>query len=221
MPPFLCLLFHDLAVAAVAIALYRCATSKRRSMPGFLQASGYDGTTRIDLGNGYWADVKNCLPAEEMAYVENMMGAGKQRIDVSNGGRQFAELDIRSSWNEMVVQSLVAWNIDEEDGRTIWPLDAGGRFAGRGGENPFPPGCPRRLSVARLPDPVFKQIWQECDTLNSPRTGAEAASFPGEDERGDPDGDAGASGAGPVPGGAGAVAELRADQGSGEAQAAP
>lgn len=208
-------------VAAVAIALYRLLTAKRRAMPGFLEASGYDGTKKIDLGNGYWAEVKNCLTATEMAFVENTMGAGKQRIDVSNGGRQFAELDIRSSWTEMVVQSLVSWNIDETDGETLWPLGAGEKFAGRGGENPYPPGCPRRLSVARLPDPVFKAIWQECDTLNSPRTGAEAASFPEQDVSGDPDGDGGASGPGPVPGGAGAMAELRADQGGGEAPPAP
>lgn len=189
-------------------------------MPGFLQASGYDGTEKIDLGNGYWAEVKKCLTAEEMTFVENVMGAGRQRIDVSNGGRQFAELDLRASWTEMVVQSLVAWNIDEEDG-TLWPLDAGGKFAGRGDQNPFPPGCPRRRSLARLPDPYFKAIWQRCDQLNTPRTGAEAASFPKPDVSGDPDGDGGAAGPGPVPGGEGAVAELRADEGGGEAPAAP
>lgn len=219
--PFPWLALHDLAVAVLAIALYRYLTVKRSSMPGFLQASGYDGTEKIDLGNGYWAEVKRCLSAEEMAFVENTMGAGKQRIDVSNGGRQFAELDIRASWTEMVVQSLAGWNLDEDDGRTTWPLDAGGRFAGRGGENPYPPGCPRRLSVARLPDPVFKQIWAKCDELNSPRQGREAAGFPGEDERGDPDGDGGAAGPGPVPGGAHAMAELRAYEGAGEVQAAP
>ena len=189
-------------------------------MPGFLQASGYDGTEKIDLGEGYWAEVKKCLSAEEMAFVENTMGAGKQRIDVSNGGRQFAELDIRSSWNEMVVQSLAGWNVDDPDG-TVWPLGAGGKFAGRGGENPYPPGCPRRLSVARLPDPVFKQIWAKCDELNSPRTGREAADFPDPDELGDQDGDTGATGPGAVPGGEGAMEGPRADQGGGEAASAP
>lgn len=189
-------------------------------MPGFLQASGYDGTEKIPLGNGYWAEVKKCLSAEEMTFVENVMGAGRQKIDVSNGGRQFAELDLRASWTEMVVQSLVAWNIDDPDG-TPWSLDAGGKFAGRGGENPYPPNCPRRHSIARLPDPTFKAIWQKCDELNSPRSGREAADFPEPDERGDQDGDAGAAGPGPVPGGEGAVDQLRDDQGGGEAPAAP
>lgn len=210
--PSLWPLLHDLVTAVLAIALYRSLTAKRRSMPGFLQASGYDGTEKIDLGNGYWAEVKRCLSAEEMAFVENTMGAGRQRIDVSNGGRQFAELDIRSSWTEMVVQSLASWNVDDPDG-TVWPLDAGGKFSGRGGENPYPPGCPRRVSVARLPDPVFKVIWAKCDELNAPRTGREAADFPGQDERGDQDGDTGASDPAAVPDGAGVLEGTGAEAG--------
>jgi hypothetical protein len=190
-------------------------------MPGFLEASGYTGTETIDLGNGYHAEVKKCLSAAEMTYVENTLGAGKQKIDVSNGGRQFAELDLRASWTEMVVQSLVSWNLDEDDGHTPWPLDAGGKFAGRGGENPYPPGCPRRQSVARLPDPVFKVIWQKCDELNSPKRGAEAASFPEQDERGDPDGDTGAAGPAAVPDRAGVLAAAGVDEGDGAGAPAP
>jgi hypothetical protein len=217
----LCLLFHDLVVAAVAITIYRTATARRRTMPGFLEESGYDGEDEIDLGRGYWARVKRCLSAEEMAYVQEAMGAGKQKVDVSNGGRQFAELNISASWHEMVVQSLISWNITESDGHTIWPLDAGGKFAGRDSQNPYPPNCPRRQSVRRLPDPTFKQIWERCDQLNSPKRGAEAASFPESDERGDQDGDGGTAGPAAVPDGADPLAELRADQEAGETPAAP
>lgn len=190
-------------------------------MPGFLDDSGYSGTTKIDLGHGYWAEVKNCLSAEEMALVEGVLGAGKQKVDMLGGQRQFAEMDIRASWNELVVQSLAGWNLTEPDGRTVWPLDAGGKFAGRGGENPYPPGCPRRQSVARLPDPAFKLIWQECDELNSPRKGADAVSFPDEPVGGGPDGGAGAAGPAADAVGAGDVAEVRADQGGSEAPPAP
>jgi hypothetical protein len=223
-PGSLGLLLHDLVVAAVAITLYHHATKRRSaSMSGFLEASGYYGEEEIDLGNGYWVKVKKCLSSEEMGFVEDTLGAGRQKIDVSNGGRQFAELDLRASWREMVVQSLASWNIDGDPWPkgTIWPLDAGARFAGRGGENPYPAGCPRRQAVAALPDPVFKQVWQKCDQLNSPQRGSEAASFPDQDERRDPDGDTGAAGAAPVPPGEGPVAELRDDQGGGKAPAAP
>lgn len=165
-------------------------------MPGFLSASGYEGDETIDLGNGYWVKVKRCLSAAEMTRVENTMGAGRQRIDVSGGGRQFTELDIRGSWTEMVVESLVAWNIDDEDG-TVWSLEPE--------KGPYSPGCVRRQSVARLPDPVFKLIWQRCDELNAPRKGPEAASFPEQAVGGDPDGDAGAAGPVEVPDGTGVL----------------
>lgn len=170
-------------------------------MPGFLDASGYGGTTRIDLGGGYWCDVKNSLSVAEKAHVDECMGS-RQKVDVG-GQRQFAELDIGASRREMVVQSLVEWNLDDEDG-TVWPLDAGGKFAGRRG-NQYPPGCPRRLSVERLPGPVFDQVWGVCDGLDSPRQGREAADFPGQAERGDPDGDGGAAGPAEVPDRAGVL----------------
>lgn len=195
-------ILHDLVVAAVAIALYRTCTTKRRSMPGFLDATGYGGTTKIELGGGYWAEVKNCLSTAEKEWVDNLLG-GKQKVDVSVQ-RQYADLDIGGSRTEMVVQSLVAWNIDDPDG-TVWPLDAGGKFAGRDGQNPYPPNCPRRQSVARLPAPVKDQIWAKCDELDNPRQGREAADFPDPDVGGDPDGDAGAASAPPVPDGTGDV----------------
>lgn len=185
---------------------------------GFLAA--YEGTERIDLGRGFWADVKKCLSTAEMGHVEATMGSGRQKVDVSNGGRQFAELDIRASWLELVVQSLVEWNLTEDDDRTVWPLDAGSHPV-KPGDNPYPRGCPRRRSVNRLPDPVFKQIWKVCDELNSPQQGAEAASFPEQDELGDPDGDAGASDPGAVPDRTGAVAAVRADEGDGGSAPAP
>lgn len=201
-PPSVWLILHDIVIAVLAIALYRLLTAKRRSMPGFLDDTGYGGTTKVDLGKGYWAEVKNCLSTAEKEWVDNLLG-GKQKVDVGPQ-RQFAELDIGGSRIEMVVQSLVDWNITDPDG-TVWPLDAGGKFAGRGNENPYPPGCPRRLSVARLPSPARDQIWAKCDELDNPRQGREAADFPGPDVVGDQDGNAGTAGAAPVPDGAGAV----------------
>lgn len=168
-------------------------TERLRYM-GFLAASGYEGEERIDLGNGYWADVKRCLSSSEAALAEAAMITNHRLAD----GSQSAVLDQRGYRAEMVVQSLVAWNLDDEDG-TPWPLD-GSEARGR---TVYSPGCLRRQSVARLPEPVFEQIFKVVDELNSPRRGPEAASFPGQDERGDPDGDAGAAGAGQVPDGTG------------------
>ncbi len=178
-------------------------------MPGFLDDTGYGGTTRIDLGRGYWAEVKNCLDAEENGYVADLLG-GKQQID-TGGQRQFASMDFTSSRRERVVQSLVAWNITDPGGET-WPLLPASRPAGK----PYPAGSLRRLSVARLPSPVFEQIHQVCDELNAPRKGADAVSFPDGPVGGDPDGNPGAAGPGPVPDGEGVLEGTGADEGSAE-----
>jgi len=185
---------------------------------GFLSVSGYEGTEKVDLGNGYWCEVKRCLTSAEKARVDDLLGA-KQRVDVA-GKTQFAELDYSAMRTEMLVQSLVAWNLDDDNGDE-WPLDAGGKFAGRGSENPWPPGCPRRQSVARLPSPVFDVIYEKCDELNSPRRGADAVSFPDPAVGGGPDGDGGPAGPAADAVGAGDVAEARPDQGGGGAAAAP
>lgn len=178
-------------------------------MPGFLEVSGYDGTTKIDLGNGYWAEVKNCLTNKEASLVEAAL-IGNHRLGDDG---QAADLNSRANRTEMVVQSLVAWNIDDADG-TVWSLEPGqSRQGAPAPKNPYLPGGPRRQSVARLPEPVFEQIWQQCDKMNSPRKGPEAASFPEQDERGDQDGDTGTAGPGPVPDGTGVLEAAGADAG--------
>lgn len=183
-------------------------------MPGFLDDTGYSGTARIDLGKGYWAEVKNCLDAEENGYCADLLG-GKQEVDVA-GQRQFATMDYTSSRREMVVQSLVAWNLTDPDGST-WLLLPESRPAGR----PYPAGSVRRLSVARLPAPVFEQIFKVCDELNAPRKGADAVSFPDGPVGGDPDGNGWAAGPAADAVGAGDVAEVRADEGDGGETPAP
>jgi hypothetical protein len=186
-------------------------------MPGFLEASGYDGTERIDLGNGYWADVKKCLSSAEASLAEAAMMTNHRLGDRG----QAADLNSRGYRTELVVLSLAGWNIDEQDG-TVWPLDPGQPKAGAPvPRNPYLPGCPRRQSVARLPEPVFELIWQKCDELNSPRTGPDAASFPDGAVGGDPYGDGGPAGPAAVPVRTGAVAELRADERDGWEPPAP
>ena len=186
-------LAHDLYGLLIAAQFALLLANERRScMPGFLAASGYEGTERIDLGNGYWCDVKKCLTSAESGRAEAVM-IGNHRL--GNSG-QSADVNSRGYRTEMVVLSLVDWNLDDEDGNK-WPLD-GNEVNGR---TVYSPGCLRRQSVARLPEPVFETIFKRVDDLNSPRKGTEAASFPDQDERGDQDGDRTAPGAGQVPDG--------------------
>jgi len=171
-------------------------------MPGFLEDLGYDGTTRIDLGKGYWFEVKNCLTADEKRHVDDLLGA-KQRIDVQ-GGAQFAEMDFTAMQQEMVVCSLVAWNLTDPDG-SVWMLTPERPPNGK----PYPENAPRRMSVRRLPAPVFARIYEVCDKLNAPRPPDEAARFPEQTVSGSPDGDAGTGDPSGDPEGEGTVAVVR------------
>jgi hypothetical protein len=176
-------------------------------LPGFLEAAGYDGTEKIILFPGYWAEVKRCLTAQEKALVDDLLG-GRQRVDVA-GKRQYAELNYTASRTEMVVWSLVDWNIDT-DGQ-VWPLDGVTNRAT--GKTEYPPGCLRRQSLARLPGPVFDMIWRRCDELNTPPTGEEAATFPDPADGSDPDGDTGPAGPPAVPDGTSVLAGPGPDPG--------
>jgi len=163
-------------------------------MPGFLSASGYEGTHVIDLGDvapGYTIEVKRYLSEAEAGFVETAMMGGKQRVEM-NANRQFSDIDTRAGRVELVVQSLGSWNLDDPDG-TVWPLDSGIDTAPKPGVNPYPPGCPRRRSVARLPSPLFDLVWEQCNKLNEPRKGADAAQFPDPAVGGGPDGERGAA----------------------------
>jgi hypothetical protein len=162
-------------------------------MPGFL--SNYEGVERIEFDGGYWIDVKKCLTHAELQWAQAKMGAGRQNVDMS--GRQFMAIDMNSFQTELIVQSLADWNLDDSD-ETIWPLDAG-KNPVRPGDNPYPPGCPRRQSVARLPAPVASKVFEVCDRLNGSRDKREAATFPDPDLRSGQDGEAGAAGTGVLP----------------------
>lgn len=182
---------------------------------GYLAASGYAGTERINLANGYWVEIKKCLSSAEAAFCEAAMMPDHRLAD----GAQSSTLDQRAYRTEMVVQSLVAWNLDDDDG-TVWSLEAGQKFSGPG-KNPYPPQCPRRHSVARVAEPDFERIFQRCDELNSPRKGSEAASFPDGAERGDQDGNGSAADPGPVPDGAGVLDPAGVEPGDAAAAPAP
>lgn len=160
-------------------------------MPGFLSA--YDGVERIDLGRGYWVDVKQCLSHAELQQAQAKMGAARQTVEA--GGRQFATVDMNAFETELIVLSIVDWNLDDENG-VKWPLQ---------------PDRALRASVARLPGPVATQIYQRCNELNGSGSKREAAQFPGEDLGGDQGGDTGAAAVGELPDPAGVLGEAGAD----------
>ena len=152
---------------------------------GFLSA--YSGTRRIDVGNGYWVEVKECLSITEKQRAEKALTTDPT-VDMT--GRGSAKLDMPAFHTEMLVHSIINWNLDEDDG-TVWPLT---------------PEPVKRKSIARLPAPVFDLIFEAVNDLNGPKPARERAQFPEPGQRSDPDGDGGAAVAGDVLGGAAAVA---------------
>ncbi|MFB8182637.1 hypothetical protein ACFC8N_42940 [Streptomyces sp. NPDC055966] len=152
---------------------------------GFLSA--YSDTRKIDLGGGYWVEIKECLSIVEKQRAEKALSSGPV---FDQNGRGSAQMDMPAFHTEMVVASITAWNLDEDDG-TVWPLT---------------PEPVKRKNVARLPASVFDQIFKEVDELNGPKPARERAQFPEPGLGGDPDGHGGATEPGDVLGGAAAVA---------------
>ena len=156
-------------------------------MPGFLAASGYEGTEEIDLGNGYWVKIKRCISQAEYQKVQDHLGGGKMNVNLN--GSRFAQMDVGASQVELVAASITDWNLDDDNGEK-WPLT---------------PAVALKASIARLPSPAFLKLYQACDELNGPRKGTDAVSFPDGPVGGDQDGDSGASDIPEVPDGAGVV----------------
>lgn len=138
---------------------------------GFL--SSYSGTRRIDIDQHYWVEVKECLSILEKNQAERTLMTPVMDLN----GHGSATVDMVGFRNAMMSASIVAWNLDDDNGE-VWPLS--------------PPHV-KEAHIARLPGPVFDEIWLVVNELNGPREPAEAARFPVVGVGGDPDGDAGAS----------------------------
>ena len=151
---------------------------------GFLSA--YAGTRRVDVGGGYWIEVKECLTAIEKHRAEKALAS--PMLDMNGNGS--AALDSPAFRTEMMCASIVGWNLDEDDG-TVWLLA---------------PDRAKRANIARLPASVFDTVYQVVDELNAPQSAAERSRFPAAGVGGDPDGDGRPGEPEDVQPGAGAVA---------------
>jgi hypothetical protein len=168
-------------------------------MPGFLSA--YETPVRIPFDRGYWVDVKPCLSSAEYAPVELALGSRHHISATPNGKVQFSDIDQREAQIRMLIASIVDWNLDEDDGETIWALA---------------PEKAKRANIERMPVRMRMQIYIKCDELNGPPEPAEQATFPDETVGRDPDGDGGSGGSAGLPDRAGVLAAAGADEGGAE-----
>jgi hypothetical protein len=167
---------------------------------GFLSA--YSGTQKIDLGGGYWIEVRECLSIVDKQRAEKAL-ASSPKVDMSGNGT--VSLDTVAFHNAMLEASIVAWNLDDDNG-TVWALA---------------PSNVKRDNIARLPAPVFDQVWQVVNDLNGPRERADQVRFPEPGVVGDQVGDGGSAEPADVRAGAAVVAApWAAPVGSGDAPVA-
>lgn len=152
---------------------------------GFLSA--YSGTQKIDVGEGYWIEVRECLSIIDKQRAEKAL-ASSPKIDMTGNGT--VSLDTVAFHNAMLEASIVGWNLDDDDS-TVWALA---------------PSNVKRDNIARLPAPVFDQVWQVVNDLNGPRERADQVRFPEPGIVGGPDGDGGSAVAEDVRGGTAVVA---------------
>lgn len=139
---------------------------------GFLSA--YSGTQRIDVGGGYWIDVRECLPIVDKQRAEKAL-ASSPRVDMTGAGT--IALDTVAFHNEMLTASIVGWNLDDDNSQ-VWALT---------------PDSLKRSNISRLPAPVFDQVWEVVNDLNGPRETADKVRFPEPGISGDPVGDGGSA----------------------------
>lgn len=143
---------------------------------GFLSA--YSGTKNLDVGGGYYIEVLECLSIVDKQRAEKALAT--PRVDMNGQGDM--ALDTVAFHNVMVNASIIGWNLDDDDG-TVWALT---------------PASVKAANIARLPGPVFDQVWQAVNELNGPRGRAEQVRFPDAVAVGDPVGDGGPGVAGDV-----------------------
>lgn len=139
---------------------------------GFLSA--YSGTRRVDIGDGYWIDVKECLSVVEKHRAEKALGGSNPTFDMNGNGS--AKLDTAAFAVEMVAASITGWNLDEDDG-AVWPLA---------------PDSVKRANIARLPASVFDTVFAAVNEANGPRERGEQVRFPEPSVSGDSNGHLGA-----------------------------
>ena len=150
----------------------------------------------VDLGDGYWAVVRE-LTASEFGDVEKtIMGANV--VGQGDKARLHMAPDLTEFRRRLVVTSLVEWNLTDANDEPL-PLPPIPPEAT--GQERATPVKARRQSVDLLPMWAFEEIRKAADKLNGSRDPAEVASFPEPDVGGAEDGGSGAAGAGAVPAG--------------------
>lgn len=131
-------------------------------------------TERIPLDDEWWVDVKKCLSVAESEAAERaLMTMTVEQPDpqlpgsaVTAGGvatvAMRANPDIFTNLQEMVVASVVAWNLTDDDDQVL----------------PLEPDAVKRQSISRLHQADYDKIAARVRVLNGGMSAAERRQFP-------------------------------------------
>lgn len=136
----------------------------------------YDGTDRIQLGQGIWVDVKKSLTTEESKASEKALIS--TTFNEKKPDKPDIAIDATASLFEQVLVSIVDWNLPPRDGKAF-DLDHdpdNEKLTGR--------PSPRRLSLQRLPASVYDEIAKVVGRNNAGMPRAQEATFPDGGELG-------------------------------------
>ena len=132
--------------------------------------SAYTGTHRVVLDHPdpekeYWVELQKYLTHGSTQKADSHL----QKLTMVDG-KPCPAPDVWASQAEKVLASVVAWNLDDDNGMTA-PVNM--------------------QTIRRLPDVVFDQLLAAVGETNKSDDPAERRRFPDEGVVGDPNGDAG------------------------------
>ena len=134
-------------------------------MAGFL--SLYNKSERVEIvgvpdtkDGTFWVDVKVSITKSDYDAAQRRLMSNKLNM---TGGQSSVDgdLDIPGFEEEMLVKSIVSWNLTDDSGNIL----------------PTAPEALLRRAVLSLPAAVTAQIYERVNDLNGRRSEAEAQSF--------------------------------------------
>lgn len=138
----------------------------------------YDDTEIIDAGAGgeYWIRIKTSLTHDEKERADKHLHKVQGTLDDRGKMRSVVAPDLENYQRAMVTNSIVAWNLDEDDG-SLWQLS---------------PDSAKARNIGRLPSSVFSRVYDRVQELNQEDHQADK-QFRSPVVGGDSDGDIGAT----------------------------
>lgn len=152
----------------------------------------YDDTELIDAGGGgeYWIKIKTSLTHDEKERADKHLHKVQGTLDDRGKMQSVVAPDLENYQRAIVVNSIVAWNLDEDDG-TLWQLS---------------PDSAKQRNVGRLPDRVFSRVFDRVQELNKEDRAEDKQFRPPVGGR-DSDGDSGTADSSAISDGVEAVGE--------------